>query len=165
MMTIHNDLPKQIHEAQGEAMKRKNVKAENLGRLIKPIFEFRLDGTRCFRNRVWLPRYGGLRVLGLCMSPHKSKYSIHPDQIRCNKDLKICWVFVAANEKRILATYVNHENKIVNESLSAELERYKERVKMFEQRLNVDLNSREKFIDSKIDDMIRNRNAKFAAFE
>ncbi|GJV89298.1 putative reverse transcriptase domain-containing protein [Tanacetum coccineum] len=55
MMTIHNDLPKQIREAQGEAMKRKNVKAENLGRLIKPIFEFRLDGTRCFGNHVWLP--------------------------------------------------------------------------------------------------------------
>ncbi|GKB65592.1 putative reverse transcriptase domain-containing protein, partial [Tanacetum coccineum] len=105
MMTVHNDLPKQICEAHREAMKRKNVKAENLGRLIKPIFEFRLDRTRCFGNRVWLPRYGGLRVLGLCMSPHKSKYSIHPDQIRCNKDLKICWVFVAANEKRILATY------------------------------------------------------------
>ncbi|GJW20175.1 putative reverse transcriptase domain-containing protein, partial [Tanacetum coccineum] len=40
MMTVHNDLPKQIREAQGEAMKRKNVKAEYLGRLIKPIFEF-----------------------------------------------------------------------------------------------------------------------------
>ncbi|GJY87300.1 putative reverse transcriptase domain-containing protein, partial [Tanacetum coccineum] len=93
-----------IREAQEEAMKRKNVKAKNLGRLIKPIFKFHPDGTRCSGNRVWLPRYGGLRVLGLCMSPHKSKYSIHPDQIRCNKDLKICWVFVAANEKRILAT-------------------------------------------------------------
>ncbi|GJT39319.1 putative reverse transcriptase domain-containing protein [Tanacetum coccineum] len=50
MMTVHNDLSKQIREAQGEAMKRKNVKAENLGRLIKPIFEFRPDGTRCFGN-------------------------------------------------------------------------------------------------------------------
>ncbi|GJU65617.1 putative reverse transcriptase domain-containing protein, partial [Tanacetum coccineum] len=48
MMTVHNDLPKQIREAQEEAMKRKNVKAENLGRLIKPIFEFYPDGTRCF---------------------------------------------------------------------------------------------------------------------
>ncbi|GJW33325.1 hypothetical protein Tco_0053357 [Tanacetum coccineum] len=35
MMIVHNDLPKQIREAQEEAMKRKNVKAENLGRLIK----------------------------------------------------------------------------------------------------------------------------------
>ncbi|GJS67283.1 hypothetical protein Tco_0681847 [Tanacetum coccineum] len=34
MMTVHNDLPKQICEAQEEAMKRQNVKAENLGRLI-----------------------------------------------------------------------------------------------------------------------------------
>ncbi|GKB03690.1 putative reverse transcriptase domain-containing protein, partial [Tanacetum coccineum] len=55
MMNVHNDLPMQIHEAQGEAIKRKNVKAKNLRRLIKPIFEFRSDGTLCFRNRVWLP--------------------------------------------------------------------------------------------------------------
>ncbi|GJY67519.1 hypothetical protein Tco_0469757 [Tanacetum coccineum] len=34
----------------------------------------------------------------------------------------------------------NHTNKIVNESLTAELERYKERIAIFEQRLNVDLN-------------------------
>nr|GEW15984.1 hypothetical protein [Tanacetum cinerariifolium] len=37
-----------IREAQEEEMKEENVKAENLGRLIKPIFEFRLDGTCCF---------------------------------------------------------------------------------------------------------------------
>ncbi|GJY47373.1 putative reverse transcriptase domain-containing protein [Tanacetum coccineum] len=55
MMNVHNDLPKQILEAQKEAMKRKNVRAENLGRLIKQIFEFRPDETRCFGNRVWLP--------------------------------------------------------------------------------------------------------------
>ncbi|GJW06077.1 putative reverse transcriptase domain-containing protein [Tanacetum coccineum] len=46
MMTIHNDLPKQILKSQKEAMKKKNVKAKNLGRLIKQIFEFRPDGTR-----------------------------------------------------------------------------------------------------------------------
>ncbi|GKC13414.1 putative reverse transcriptase domain-containing protein [Tanacetum coccineum] len=33
MMTVHNDLPKQIREAQKEAMKRKNVRAENLGEI------------------------------------------------------------------------------------------------------------------------------------
>ncbi|GJT43156.1 putative reverse transcriptase domain-containing protein [Tanacetum coccineum] len=52
MMTVHNDLPKQIREALKEAMKKKNVRAENLGRLIKQIFEFRPDGTRCFGNCV-----------------------------------------------------------------------------------------------------------------
>ncbi|GKC11021.1 hypothetical protein Tco_1007803 [Tanacetum coccineum] len=59
----------------------------------------------------------------------------------------------------------NNESKIVNESLTAELERYKERAKILEQRFNVDLSSHEKFIDSQIDDMIRMKNAKFAAFE
>ncbi|GKD51243.1 putative reverse transcriptase domain-containing protein, partial [Tanacetum coccineum] len=42
---------------------RKKVRAENLGRLIKLIFKFRPDGTRCFGNHVWLPRYGRLRDL------------------------------------------------------------------------------------------------------
>ncbi|GJR99568.1 putative reverse transcriptase domain-containing protein [Tanacetum coccineum] len=45
MMTVHNDLPKQILEAQKEAIKKNNVKAGKLGRLIKQIFEFRPDGT------------------------------------------------------------------------------------------------------------------------
>ncbi|GJY28404.1 putative reverse transcriptase domain-containing protein [Tanacetum coccineum] len=53
VMTVHNNLSKQILDAQKEAMKRKNVKAENLGRLIKQIFEFRLDGTRCFGNHMY----------------------------------------------------------------------------------------------------------------
>ncbi|GJW50669.1 retrovirus-related pol polyprotein from transposon TNT 1-94, partial [Tanacetum coccineum] len=59
----------------------------------------------------------------------------------------------------------NNESKIVNESLTAELERYKERVKILEQRFNVDLSGHEKFIDSQMDDMIRMKNTKFAAFE
>ncbi|GKA88085.1 hypothetical protein Tco_0809849, partial [Tanacetum coccineum] len=44
-----------------------------------------------------------------------------------------------------------------NESLTAEIERYKERVKTFEQRLNIDLSSREKMIDSQMDDMIKEK--------
>ncbi|GKC96992.1 hypothetical protein Tco_1162434 [Tanacetum coccineum] len=42
-----------------------------------------------------------------------------------------------------------------NESLTAELERYNERVKTFEQRLNVDLSTCEKMTDSQMDDMIK----------
>ncbi|GJZ42856.1 retrovirus-related pol polyprotein from transposon TNT 1-94 [Tanacetum coccineum] len=41
--------------------------------------------------------------------------------------------------------------------LTAELERYKERVKTFEQHLNIDLSSREKMIDSQMDDMIKEK--------
>ncbi|GKB78401.1 putative reverse transcriptase domain-containing protein, partial [Tanacetum coccineum] len=51
MMTVHNDLPKQIREARERAMKGNNVRKKNLGRLIKPIFEFCPDRTRCFGNR------------------------------------------------------------------------------------------------------------------
>ncbi|GJR94287.1 hypothetical protein Tco_0266461, partial [Tanacetum coccineum] len=54
---------------------------------------------------------------------------------------------------------VNQKTKTVNESLTAELERYKERVKFFKQRLNINLISREKMIDSQMDDIIWNRNA------
>ncbi|GJR39168.1 hypothetical protein Tco_1214852 [Tanacetum coccineum] len=56
-------------------------------------------------------------------------------------------------------------NQDVNEPLTAEIERYKERIAIFEQRLNVDLNQRDKLIDSQMDDLIRDRNAKLMAFQ
>ncbi|GKE34432.1 putative reverse transcriptase domain-containing protein, partial [Tanacetum coccineum] len=104
MMTIHNDLPKQILKAQKEAMKKKNVKAENLGRLIKQIFEFCPNGTRCFRNRVWLPRFGGLRDL-IMHESHKSKYSIHPGSDKMYQDLKQLYWW--PNMKADIATYAS----------------------------------------------------------
>ncbi|GKE63596.1 putative reverse transcriptase domain-containing protein, partial [Tanacetum coccineum] len=93
-----------IREDQGEAMKRKNVKAENLERLIKQIFEFRPDGTRCFGNRVWLPRFGGLGYLVMHES-HKSKYSIHPGSDKMYQDLKLLYWW--PNMKADIATYVS----------------------------------------------------------
>ncbi|GJX56204.1 putative reverse transcriptase domain-containing protein [Tanacetum coccineum] len=42
-----------------EAMKEENVKAKNLGRPIKPIFEIRSDGIQCFEGRIWLPYQSG----------------------------------------------------------------------------------------------------------
>nr|GEY83830.1 hypothetical protein [Tanacetum cinerariifolium] len=45
MMTVHNDLPKRIREAREGEINKKYVRKENLGRLIKPIFKFRPDGT------------------------------------------------------------------------------------------------------------------------
>ncbi|GJW36617.1 putative reverse transcriptase domain-containing protein [Tanacetum coccineum] len=81
MMTIHNDLPKQIREAQEEAMKRENVE-----------------------DRVWLPRFGGLRDLVMHES-HKSKYSIHPGSDKMYQDLKPLYLW--PNMKADIATYVN----------------------------------------------------------
>nr|GFA61341.1 hypothetical protein [Tanacetum cinerariifolium] len=44
-----------------------------------------------------------------------------------------------------------------NKSVTAELERYKEQVKTCKQRLNMDLSSREKMIDSQMDDIIKEK--------
>nr|GEV81569.1 reverse transcriptase domain-containing protein [Tanacetum cinerariifolium] len=45
VMAVHPSLHEQIRNAQYEALKKKNVEAENLGRLIKPIFKIHPDGT------------------------------------------------------------------------------------------------------------------------
>nr|GEU36108.1 uncharacterized mitochondrial protein AtMg00810-like [Tanacetum cinerariifolium] len=47
---------------------------------------------------------------------------------------------------------VDNYNKIINESLTAELERYKEQVNNFKERQKFDLNDREKYIDSQLRD-------------
>ncbi|GJX70192.1 hypothetical protein Tco_0307363 [Tanacetum coccineum] len=60
---------------------------------------------------------------------------------------------------------VQQENLIVNETLTAELERYKEQVKIFEQRKKFDLNDREKYIDGQLRKVIVDKNAKVADFE
>nr|GEU29591.1 putative reverse transcriptase domain-containing protein [Tanacetum cinerariifolium] len=90
IVTPKNNVKKFSLEAQKEAMNKKNVKAENLGRLVKQILEFRPDGTRCFGNRFWLPRFG--RLGGLIMhESHKSKYSIHLGSNKMHQDLKLLY--------------------------------------------------------------------------
>ncbi|GKB39182.1 putative reverse transcriptase domain-containing protein [Tanacetum coccineum] len=46
VMSTYTNLFKRILKAQLEAMKQENVKAENLGRLLKPIFEIHSNGLR-----------------------------------------------------------------------------------------------------------------------
>ncbi|GJX12229.1 hypothetical protein Tco_0202088 [Tanacetum coccineum] len=68
-----------------------------------------------------------------------------------------------SNAKAVLmANLSNYGSDVIleeknSESLTIELERYKERVKTFEQRLNIDLSTREKMIDSQMDDMIKEK--------
>nr|GEU32174.1 hypothetical protein [Tanacetum cinerariifolium] len=86
VMTIHPKLLSQILEAQTEAIKEENIKAENL-RGIDKAFKIRPDGTRCIKNRSWLRLFGNLRDL-IMHESHKSKYSIHPGSDKMYQDLK-----------------------------------------------------------------------------
>ncbi|GKF12632.1 hypothetical protein Tco_0050558 [Tanacetum coccineum] len=68
-----------------------------------------------------------------------------------------------SNAKAVLmANLSNYGSDVIskeknNKSLTAELERYKELVKTFKQRLNIDLSTREKMIDSQMDDVIKEK--------
>ncbi|GJW21930.1 putative reverse transcriptase domain-containing protein [Tanacetum coccineum] len=102
VMTLHPKLPSQILEAQTEAIKEENIKAENLRGMDK-AFEVRPDGTRCIKNRSWLPLFGNLRDL-IMHESHKSKYSIHPGSDKMYQDLKKLYWW--PNMKAIIAEYV-----------------------------------------------------------
>ncbi|GJS29763.1 putative reverse transcriptase domain-containing protein [Tanacetum coccineum] len=101
-MTLHPKLPSQILEAQTEAIKEENIKAENLRGMDK-AFKVRPDGTRCIKNRSWLPLFGNLRDL-IMHESHKSKYSIHPGSDKMYQDLKKLYWW--PNIKAIIAEYV-----------------------------------------------------------
>ncbi|GJW74882.1 hypothetical protein Tco_0134252 [Tanacetum coccineum] len=78
------------------------------------------------------------------------------------QDAMILSVFEQLLQQVTNCNKVNKDNLIANESLSAELERYKERVKLLEERQNVDLGTREKLI---IDDIIWDKDTQLADFE
>ncbi|GJZ49160.1 hypothetical protein Tco_0603350 [Tanacetum coccineum] len=78
------------------------------------------------------------------------------------QDAMILSVFEQLSNQVINYNKVNKDNLMANESLSAELERYKERVKLLEERQNVDLSTKEKLI---MDDLIQEKNAQFVDFE
>ncbi|GJW39744.1 putative reverse transcriptase domain-containing protein [Tanacetum coccineum] len=101
-MTLHPKLPSQILEAQIEAIKEENIKAENLPGMDK-AFEVRPDGTRCIKNQSWLPLFDNLRDLNMHES-HKSKYSIHPGSDKMYQDLKKHYWW--PNMKALIAEYV-----------------------------------------------------------
>nr|GEU94010.1 putative reverse transcriptase domain-containing protein [Tanacetum cinerariifolium] len=115
VMTIGLDLPRQILEAQTEAMKPENLKSEDVGGMLienskdpekprKEKLEPRADGTLCLNNRSWLPCYGELRTL-IMYESHKSKYSVHPGSDKMYQDMKLLYWW--PNMKADIATYVS----------------------------------------------------------
>ncbi|GJY73838.1 putative reverse transcriptase domain-containing protein [Tanacetum coccineum] len=100
-MTIHPKLPLQILKAQTEALKEENIKAENLRGMDKS-FEIHPDGTRCIKNRSWLPLFSNLRDL-IMHESHKSKYPIHSGSDKMYQDLKKLYWW--PNIKAIIAEF------------------------------------------------------------
>ncbi|GJY78000.1 putative reverse transcriptase domain-containing protein [Tanacetum coccineum] len=85
VVTVHNNLPEQIQNAQVEACKEENIGAEGFRGEGEP-FEVRSDGL-------------------IMLESHKSKYSIHPGSDKMYHDLrKLYWW---PNMKADIATYVS----------------------------------------------------------
>nr|GEV15629.1 reverse transcriptase domain-containing protein [Tanacetum cinerariifolium] len=109
VMTIGLDLPKQILEAQVEALKPESLKKEDVSGMIrkditKEKLEPRADGTLCLNGKSWLPFYGDLRSM-IMHESYKSKYSIHPGFDKMYQDMKKLYWW--PNMKANIATYVS----------------------------------------------------------
>ncbi|GJT58346.1 putative reverse transcriptase domain-containing protein [Tanacetum coccineum] len=98
VVTVHDNLPEQIRNAQVEACKEENIGAEGFLGEREP-FEVRSDGTKCLKGRVWLPLFGGLRGL-IMLESHKSKYSIHPGSDKMYHDLRKLYWWPNMKEKK-----------------------------------------------------------------
>nr|GEV02874.1 putative reverse transcriptase domain-containing protein [Tanacetum cinerariifolium] len=105
VMIIGLDLPRQILEAQTEAMKPKNLKSEDVGeKPRKEKLEPRADETLCLNKRSWLPCYGELRTL-IMHELHKSNYFVHTGSDKMYQDMKLLYWW--PNMKADIATYVS----------------------------------------------------------
>ena len=105
-MTICSPLPTQIIIAQSEALKKENRPIEKIFGMPENENGFvkRSNGMLCFKERSWIPLFGGIRDL-IMHESHKSKYSIHPGSDKMYQDLKKLYWW--PNMKADIAEYVS----------------------------------------------------------
>nr|GEV36043.1 putative reverse transcriptase domain-containing protein [Tanacetum cinerariifolium] len=99
----------EILKAQTEALKPKNLNAEDVGGMLrkdlpKEKLEPRADGTLCLNNKSWVSCFGDLGTL-IMHESHKLKYSIHPGSDKMYQDLKQLYRWPSMKEN--IATYVS----------------------------------------------------------
>ncbi|XP_021979826.1 uncharacterized protein LOC110875942 [Helianthus annuus] len=85
-MTIQTDLPTRIREAQQEALKPDNLRAESLRGMEAKLLP-KEYGTLYFMERVWVPFCSDIRIL-ILDEVYKLRYSIHPGSDKMYQDLK-----------------------------------------------------------------------------
>ncbi|GKA53151.1 putative reverse transcriptase domain-containing protein [Tanacetum coccineum] len=87
---LFNDYECEIryHPAQSEAFKEENVPAERLHELDQQM-ERKEDESLYFMDRIWVPLVGGVRTI-IMDEALKTRYSVHPEQIRCTMIFEIC---------------------------------------------------------------------------
>ncbi|KAI3764894.1 hypothetical protein L2E82_14911 [Cichorium intybus] len=82
---LKSGLIERFKDAQKQVLERGDLKKEKLGKDL--VFGENTQGLKTVKNRVWVPKAGGIRKLILEKS-HKSKYSIHPGSTKTYRDLK-----------------------------------------------------------------------------
>ena len=91
-LTIQSNLPAQIRDAQVEALKAENIRAESL-RGSRQWLEQKENDAYYVNGRIRVPLYGDLRKL-VMDEAHKSRYSVHPGSDKMYHDLRF-YILVA----------------------------------------------------------------------
>ncbi|KAD6795357.1 hypothetical protein E3N88_06253 [Mikania micrantha] len=102
IFTDHKSL-QHIFDQKELNMRTENLTLETMRGMDKQI-KAKDDGAYYLMDRIWIPRYGGLREV-VMDEAHKSRYSIHPGSDKMYHDLKTTYWW--PNMKAEIATYVS----------------------------------------------------------
>ncbi|GJU17999.1 hypothetical protein Tco_1145965 [Tanacetum coccineum] len=119
-----------------------------------------------FNNETYIDITSDSNMISYEQYLKETKYAVVQDtSSSAQQDAMIMFVIEEMSNHVAKCNEVDKVNKTVNESLTTELERYKEQIKLFEERKQFDLNDKEKYIDSQLRKVIIYNNAKVADFK